>query len=221
MEVLSVKLPSPLADAQPVATAPPSPGQVASERVAFGAANGVKEPDTVPRFTTMSAMFAAPVTLKVGAFVQLVGLEPAGVVQVILNLEAAAGAGSVTPLKMVAQLLALPGMLKVSVPAMAPRAGKPGVVTHGLAVFPSVACTVSFSVFVVPPFMSGGVKVTAPFQVPPAGLHVTLPGWLIGLDTALATPDSAARMKSDDNAVAARMTTIFRAMRTPIRLSVP
>ncbi|MGO9342910.1 MAG: hypothetical protein ACLP6E_10385 [Acidimicrobiales bacterium] len=143
----------------------------------------MKEPATVPLFTTMSARVAAPVTEKAGAFVHLVGLPPAGVVQVILNLPPV-GAGSVTPLKMVAQLLALPGMLNLSFPTMVPSAGKPGVVTHGLAVFPSVAWTVKISVLAVPPFISGGEKVIAPFHTPPEGLQVTLPGRLTGFEEA-------------------------------------
>ncbi len=213
-EVLRVRLPSPVDDAHPVATAP---GQLASERVAFGAANGVNEPATAPFFTTMSARLAAPVTLKAGGlFVQLVGLKPAGVVQVILNLEPAAGAGSVTPLKMVAQLLAVPGMLNVSVPLMVPSATMPAVVTHELPVLPRVAFTVNVSVLAVPPFMSGGAKVITPLQTPPAGLHVTWPGMLVGLETALATPDSAATMKSDDNAVAPRMRMVFLAIWDPV-----
>ncbi len=74
VEVLRVRLASPVDDAHPVATAPPAPGQVASESVAFGAPNGVKEPATLPPFTTMSAKLAAPVTLNAGGCVQLVGL---------------------------------------------------------------------------------------------------------------------------------------------------
>ncbi|MGO9341262.1 MAG: hypothetical protein ACLP6E_01895 [Acidimicrobiales bacterium] len=128
--------------------------------------------------------FAAPVTLNAVGCFQFVGLYPAGVVQVILNLEAAAGAGSITPLKIVAQLLALPGMLKVSDPEMTPRATMPVVVTHELAVFPRVAFTVNVSVLAVPPFMRGGAKVTAPLQTPPAGLQVTLPGRLVGFEAA-------------------------------------
>jgi hypothetical protein len=183
LEVLRVRLPSPVDDAHPVETAPLAPGQFASESVAFGAPNGVKEPATAPLFTTMSARLAAPVTKKVGAFVHLVGLPPAGVVQIILNLPPV-GAGSVTPLKMVAQLLALPGMLNLSFPAMDPMATKPAVPTHGLAVFPSAALTVKTSVFAVPPFISGGAKVITPLQTPPDGLHVTVPGRLTGFEAA-------------------------------------
>jgi hypothetical protein len=131
----------------------------------------------------MSARLAAPVTLKCGEFVHLVGLPPVGEVQVILNLPPV-GAGSVTPLKMVAQLLALPGMLNLSFPAIVPRAMEPAVVMHGLAVFPRVALTVKISVLAVPPFMSGGVKVMAPLHTPSEGLHVTVPGKLTGFETA-------------------------------------
>ena len=127
VEVLKVRLAKPPVEAHPVATAPVAPGQFASERVAFGLANGVKEPATVPFFTVMLLKAAEPVTENADGCVHLVGLLPAGVVQVILNFPT--GAGSATPLKMVAQLLALPAMLNVSFPAMLPRAAIP-VVPH-------------------------------------------------------------------------------------------
>ena len=83
--------------------------------------------------------FAAPVTENVVGCAHLVGALPAGVVQVILNLDAGVGAGRAMPLKMVAQLLAVPAMLNVSVPAMVPRTAMPVVATHGLAVLPRAA----------------------------------------------------------------------------------
>jgi hypothetical protein len=73
-------------------------------------------------------------------------------------------------------LFAVPGSTILIFPTIAPRATKPAVVTHALAVFPSVAFTTIFSLFALPPFMRGGLKVTLPFQTPPDGLHVTVPG---------------------------------------------
>jgi len=143
----------------------------------------VNEPDTLPFLMTMFDMFAAPVTLNAGGMVQLVGLLPAGEVQDIFKLPAT-GAGSATPLKMVAHLLAEPGMLKVSLPVMLPKATKPAVPMQGLAELPRVAFTMSVSVFAVPPFMRAGEKLTTPFHTPPAGLHFTVPGWFTGFDTA-------------------------------------
>lgn len=139
VEVLRVRLASPPAEAHPVATAPASPGQFASESVAFGPANGEKDPATVPCLIAMPDEFAAPVTENVVGCAHLVGALPAGVVQVILNLDAGVGAGRAMPLKMVAQLLAVPAMLNVSVPAMVPRTAMPVVATHGLAVLPRAA----------------------------------------------------------------------------------
>jgi hypothetical protein len=43
VEVLKVRLASPPNDAHPVATAPPAPGQFASDRVAFGFGRGAKD----------------------------------------------------------------------------------------------------------------------------------------------------------------------------------
>jgi hypothetical protein len=183
LEVPSVRLDKPVDVAHPVATAPPEPGQLVSERLAFGAPNGVKEPPTLPFFTTMSDMFKAPVTLKEGNCVQGVGLWPAGDVQVIFNFPGL-GAGSVTPLKTEAQLFADPGMLNVSFPAIVPRATKPPVVMHGLAVLPRTALMVKVSVLAVPPFISGGLKLIVPFQTPPEGLQVTVPGRFVGFESA-------------------------------------
>jgi hypothetical protein len=185
LEVLSVRLDNPVDDAHPAATAPLDPGQVTSERVAFGEANGVKEPATLPFFTTMSDMFKAPVTLNagLGTCVHGVGLWPAGDVQVIFNLPGL-GAGSATPLKMVAQLLADPEMLNVRLPAIVPSATKPPVVMHGLAVLPRTALMTKVSVLAVPPFISGGLKLIVPFHTPPEGLQVTWPGRFVGFETA-------------------------------------
>src|SRR5580692_7201206 len=100
---------------------------------------------------------------------------PPGEDQVILNLPGV-GAGRAVPLKIVAQSLADPAMLKVMVPAMLPSAITPVLVTHGLPVLPSTAFTVIFSVLAVPPFMSGGEKTMTPFQTPLDGVQVTVPG---------------------------------------------
>ena len=111
MDVLSVRLPSPPADAQPAATAA---GQALSDSVAVGAAIGVKEPLAVPPVIEMLVDAAAPVTTKLAGCFHLVGALPEGVDQVILKIGGAAvvlvGVGSAAPLKMVEQLLAVPGM---------------------------------------------------------------------------------------------------------------
>lgn len=174
VEVARVRLASPPVDAHPVATVPLAPGQFASERVAFGVANGEKEPATVPFFTVILVKAAAPVTENADAWVHLVGLLLTGEVQVILNFPT--GAGSAMPLKIVAQLFALPGMLNVSLPAMAPRTWRCVVVTHGFVVLPKAALTIIVSVLAVPPFMRGGVKLISPFHAPCVALHLTLPG---------------------------------------------
>ena len=213
VDVPSVRLASPVDDAHPVATAPVAPGQFASEKVAVGFASGAKDCATVPFFTVISAKVAAPVTLNADGCVHLVGLLPAGVVQAILNLPV--GAGSVTPLNMVAQLLALPAMLNVSFPLMLPRTTMPVLAMHGLPVLPSSALTTNVSVFAVPPLKSGGVKVMVPFHTPPAGLHVTLPGMFVPKLTALAALGATMTKSTEVKAPAARMRASRRAIRDP------
>ena len=110
-EVLRVRLASPPVDEHPVATAPLAPGQFVSERVAFTGGYGEYDPFTFPPLIVMSFRPAEPVTTNGGSCFQFVGLLPAGVLHKIWNLELTpTGVGSGAPLKMVAQLLALPGM---------------------------------------------------------------------------------------------------------------
>ena len=142
------------------------------------------------------------------------GLPPAGVVQVILNFPGV-GAGRAVPLKMVAQLLADPGMLNVSVPAMLPSAMVPAVVTHGLPVLPREAFTTIFSVFAVPPFMSGGEKAMIPLQTPSDGLHVTCPGRLTGKVAAVATLDTTESDANESSVAVETKRRIFRGIRAP------
>ena len=66
VEVARVSVDNPVELAQPIATAPVAPGQLASERLAFGAAIGVNEPFTFAFLTTILAFVAAPVTTKFG-----------------------------------------------------------------------------------------------------------------------------------------------------------
>lgn len=219
--MLRVRLASPLVDADPVATAPLAPGQFVSERVAFTGGYGEYDPVTFPPLIVMLFKPAEPVTTNGGSCFQMVGLLPGGVLQRIWNLELTpTGAGSAAPLKMVAQLFALPGMLNLSFPEIDPRATVPAVVTHGLAELPRVAFITNFSLLAVPPLMRGGTNLIVPVQTPLAGLHVTVPGWFTGFEIADAAPDSNAMKRNDGSASAERMRTIFRAIRAPVHISL-
>jgi hypothetical protein len=170
-----------------------------------------------PFVITICASVAAPVTLKPAGCVQLVGLLPAGVDQVNLNLPVAAGAGSTEPLKIVAQLFALPAMVNFSDPAIEPRAIVPALVIQGLAVLPRTALTVMVSALAVPPFMSGGEKVITPFHTPPVGVQVTVPGRLTGNTVAPAAPMPIGIETSVDSATAVEIIMILRRMTLPSR----
>jgi hypothetical protein len=211
VEVERVRLDSPVELLHPAVTAA---GQFASERVAFGAPNGVNEPATFAFLTTMFAMLAAPLTLNAGAWVHNVGFPPDGVVQIIFKLPGA-GAGRAEPLNIVAQLLADPAMLNLSVPEIVPRAMVPEVVIHGLAELPRAALTTIVSVLAVPPFMRAGVNRMTPFQAPLVALHLTVPGKLTGEVDAEATLDT---MESDTRESSVAVETkrrILRAIRAP------
>jgi hypothetical protein len=153
-------------------------GQPTSLRTALGFANGAKEPVTVPLVMVILLMAAAPTKLKFEGCFQVVGVLPAGVVQVILNLDPATGAGSADPLNTAAQLFA-PVKLKPRFPVIAPATAMPVVVMHGLAELPRVALTTIFSPVAVPPLTSGGENWIVPFQTPLAGLHFTVPARVI------------------------------------------
>jgi len=220
-DVLKVRTCSPPVDAQPVATAPPSPGQLASERVAVGPANGEKDPVTVAPLMVMLFRPAEPVTPNGPGGIHVVG-EPAGVVQCNLNLEGGAmGAGSATPLKMVAQLLAVPGSLTSSLPTILPICGVPKPVRHGLVVLPNRAAILIFSMLAVPPLKRGGEKMILPAHTPFAALHVTLPGSTGFVRAAWATPDPTVTKRSDGRASEASMRTVFRAIFIPRSIEPP
>ncbi len=114
MDVLSVRLASPPAEEQPAGTAA---AQVLSESVAVGARYGVNERLAVPPVIEMLVPAAAPVTTNGAGCFHLVGSLPEGTVHLILNLGGAAvvlvGVGRAAPLKMVAQLLAVPGNVEL------------------------------------------------------------------------------------------------------------
>src|SRR3984957_10198397 len=117
---------------------------------------------------------------------------------------------------MVAQSLAVPGMLNVSVPAMLPMATKPALVVHGLPVFPRAAWVVIFSVLELPPFISGGLNAIWPFHGQPEGSQVTVPRSFTGFDPASAAPDPAVTRKSDSSAVVDTIRTIFRVIESAL-----
>ena len=114
-------------------------GQPASDSTAFGVANGVKEPVTVPFLIVILVIPIAPLTEKFEGCFQMVFALPGGVVHCILSCDPAAGAGSDAPLKMVAQLLAEPAILNRSAPVITPDAAMPAVPMQGLAELPRVA----------------------------------------------------------------------------------
>jgi hypothetical protein len=221
VDVLSVRLLRPPADEQPAATAA---GQLLSESVAVGVAYGVNEPLAVPPVIEMLVNAAAPVTTKFAGCFHLVGVLPEGVVHLILNIGGAdvvlVGVGRAVPLKIVAQLLAVPGMWNFTCPAIAPMATKPPVVTHGLDVLPRMAFTLISSWLEVPPFLRAGEKSTIPFQTPPAVLHVTWPGRITGFVTAWATADPTVTT-SKDGKTAASTSRIFRDIKSPLFGSAP
>jgi hypothetical protein len=217
--VLSVRLARPPAEEQPAAAAA---AQVLSERVAVGPTYGANESLAVPPFIVMLVIAAAPVTTKFAGCFHLVGALPEGTVHLILNLGGAAvvlvGVGRAKPLKMVAQLLAVPGMWNLSCPPITPIAKNPPDVTQELAVLPRVALTISSSLFAVPPFLIGGLNVTMPFQTPPAVLHVTVPSRVTGFVTACAAPDPTVTRNTVGSKAAASTGKILRDMMAPYSL---
>ena len=94
-------------------------------------------------------------------------------------------------------------------------ATKPPVVTQGLDVLPRIAFTLISSWLEVPPFLRGGENETRPLQMPPAVLHVTLPGRTTGFVTAWATPVSTVIKNRDGNTTAASASGILRDIKTP------
>lgn len=144
-----------------------------------------------------------------------------GLIHFILNFEEWIGTIG-EPLKTVEQLLAS-GMWNVKTPFNAPSTvgGVRAGAVQGLAppnFTLNIPPTTIFSVGLVPPFTSGGEKVTTaapPDQAPPAGLHVTVPA-RTGL--AVATPDSRVTRRRTGKAIAVTMRRTLRtlrAMRSP------
>ncbi len=208
VDVPRVRLLNPVEDEHPAAMVV---GQPTSESTALGFANGAKDPVTVPFLMVILFIAAAPLKLKFEGCFQGVGVLPLGVVQVILNMDPATGAGSAEPLKMVAQLLA-PAKLKPSDPVIAPATAMPVVATHGLAELPRVALTTTFSAVAVPPFKSAGENWMVPLQTPLAGLHETVPVRTVVWYSAPAVPPSTVMNRNDTRPSAAITRAIFLVM---------